>query len=58
MSRYNLQGTIEEITITRNNTKIQLTGNNTRNNNHKEQYQKYKLHGAIEEITITRYCSL
>ena len=39
MPRYNLQGTIEEITITRNNAKIQLTGNNRRNNNHKEQCQ-------------------
>ena len=54
MPKYNLQGTIEEITTTRNNVKIQLTGNNRRNNNTKEQCQKYKLHGTIEEITITR----
>jgi hypothetical protein len=39
MQKYNLQGTIEVITITRNNAKIQLTGNNTRHNNHKEQRQ-------------------
>ena len=46
MPKYNLQGTIEEIAITRNNakiqltennTKIKLTWNNTRNTNHKEQ---------------------
>jgi hypothetical protein len=44
----NLHGTIQEILITRNNTKIQLTENNTkiklkvyipRNTNHKEQYK-------------------
>jgi hypothetical protein len=39
MQKYNLQGTIEDITISRNNIKIQLTGNNTRHNNLKEQYQ-------------------
>jgi hypothetical protein len=33
------QGTIEEILIRGNNAKIQLIRNNTRNNNHKEQYQ-------------------
>jgi hypothetical protein len=33
------QGTIEEILIRRDNAKIQLIRNNTRNNNHKEQYQ-------------------
>jgi hypothetical protein len=31
--------TIQEITIPRNNSKIQLTRNNRRNNNHKEQCQ-------------------
>jgi hypothetical protein len=39
MQKYNLQGTIEDITISRNNIKIQLTGNNRRHNNPKEQYQ-------------------
>ena len=33
------QGTIEEILIRRNNTKIQLTVNNTRNTNYNEQYR-------------------
>ena len=37
MPKYNLQGTIEDITISRNNAKIQLTGNNRRNSDHKEQ---------------------
>jgi hypothetical protein len=39
MPKYNLQGTIQDITISRNNTKIQLTGNNRRNSDQKEQYK-------------------
>jgi hypothetical protein len=39
MPKYNLKGTIQDITISRNNAKIQLTGNNTGLNNLKEQYQ-------------------
>ena len=33
------QGKIEEILIRENNAKIQIIRNNTRNNNHMEQYQ-------------------
>jgi hypothetical protein len=39
MQKYNLQGTIEDKTIPRNNIKIQHTGNNRRNSDLKEQYQ-------------------
>ena len=36
-----------------NNAKIQLTSNNTKNNNHKEQNQNTNLQGIIQEILIT-----
>ena len=53
MPRYNLQGTIEEITITRDNAKIQLTGNNRRNNNHKGQCQDTTYREqSIKQLTV------
>ena len=38
----------------RKNTKMQLTGNTTRNTNHKEQFHKHNGHEAIEDIIIRR----
>ena len=49
---------MQEITVTRNNTTIKLTGNNARNNSHKkqynittnrQQYKKYKLKETIQK---------
>ena len=53
MPKYNLQGTIQDITISRNNTKIQLTRNNRRNNNHKEQCQDTTYRAqSINKLTV------
>ena len=55
MQQFNLQGTIQEITVTRYNAKIKLTVKNSRNINSKKQYKKilHTVTGNNTKIQLT-----